>query len=395
MVDRAACNLCAEQVLTHLDVPHGPFIAPVTVRLVVEQRVRICLLECRARFTSPYPSGDAPSQLVTPTLLARGALMLLDWQHAAQRAPRPDVLVSNDWVSALVAPYARKTTSWAGGAAAGIAKIGRDCLFVHLVHNLEPGYDGRLPLSGAHHGGAPPATMHQLPTALLHEPGRGAGGTGTECLNLSRAALLCVDSWATVSVPYREELLTSSNFAALLRTFGGAIACDSGLPLARRRRELAQYGTHADAKRQLQRECFGEAGVSEETPLLVYLGRVTYQKGVHLILDCVPSLIQSCEGRVQLLVCGQADGSDGYAQRCITQMSELRSTYPQHFWAAPHRYFCQGALASLAADFGVMPSVFEPSGASQPCEPTTPARTPTRLRPRLCALACALDSARA
>ena len=97
-------------------------------------------------------------------------------------------------------------------------------------------------------------------------------------------------------------------------------------------------------------------------PLIVFLGRVAYQKGVHLLLDCVPSLLQSCAGRVQLLVCGLADPSDAYAQRCAAQMRQLRHAYPSQFWAAPHQYFDQGPLASVGADFGLMPSLYEPSG---------------------------------
>ena len=65
---------------------------------------------------------------------------------------------------------------------------------------------------------------------------------------------------------------------------------------------------------------------------------------------------------MQVLVCGAADPADSYAKRCAEQMASLRTAYPEHFWAAPHEYFEDGALASLGADFGVMPSRYEPSG---------------------------------
>ena len=434
-----------------------------------------------------------------------------------RRQPSPDCVISNDWVASLVAPYFRHTT-WAGQAAPNVAHTLGRTLFIHLVHNLEPGYDGRIvPDAGSLAGGlvgAPGpggfgagaaagagtgggvvspgggveighaglshasqpsvlATLHQLPHRLLHGGGgaeegsgesgarrstraggggsgggsggdtgidgasssggscggcgscgsvpssvagisngggsNGGGGNGgmssggsggvllandarhaglhvapahyaplcaapsppaasasAEELNLTRAALLCAHSWATVSPSYRLELLSSA-YAPLLKRldgggYGGGFACDSGIPLARRRRDLEVFGEHSEAKATLQRRYFGEGGVRPSVPLLVFLGRVAYQKGVHLLLECVPPLIQSCRGRVQLLVCGFADPRDAYAQRCAEQMHKLRAAFPHQFWAAPHIYFDQGPLASAGADFGVMPSLYEPSG---------------------------------
>ena len=85
---------------------------------------------------------------------------------------------------------------------------------------------------------------------------------------------------------------------------------------------------------------------------------------MHLLLDVLPALLfgggelENC----QMLVCGQADPADAYAQRCAVQMRALRAAYPLQFWAQPDRFFEEGALASLGADFGLMPSLFEPCG---------------------------------
>jgi len=40
-----------------------------------------------------------------------------------------------------------------------------------------------------------------------------------------------------------------------------------------------------------------------------------------------------------MLVCGQADPADAYAQRCAVQMRALRAAYPLQFWAQPDRFF--------------------------------------------------------
>ena len=234
--------------------------------------------------------------------------------------------------------------------------------------------------------------LHQLPYNLLHEESGGAlrdGGT----LSLSRAAFMCSNAWGTVSTSYRDEvasfprspprmatqaliliryshfshafshsqLLSRSTYASALRALGGGVACDSGLPLSKMRASLARHGDHAMAKTSLQQRCFGKAGV-RSVPLLLFLGRVTYQKGVHLLLDCLPALLESVNGEAQVCVCGCADPSDAYARRCADQMKALQAAYPFHFWADPTHYFEEAELASAGADFGVIPSLFEPSG---------------------------------
>ena len=91
-----------------------------------------------------------------------------------------------------------------------------------------------------------------------------------------------------------------------------------------------QHGDHACAKATLQRLCFGPHGVNASATLLVYLGRIAHQKGVHLLLDIASELLRRGGGTVQLLVCGgssdtSGDGSDAYLERCARQMASLRT----------------------------------------------------------------------
>jgi Glycogen recognition site of AMP-activated protein kinase/Glycosyl transferases group 1 len=46
-------------------------------------------------------------------------------------------------------------------------------------------------------------------------------------------------------------------------------------------------------------------------------------------------------------------------------MNGLRYAHPKCFWAAPDEFFTDGPLVNLGADFGVMPSLFEPGGIVQ------------------------------
>ena len=74
---------------------------------------------------------DSIDKLEGAIVLARGALLTITHMRL-----QPSVVISNDWVAALTAPYARHV-NWAGGR----LREPHRCLFIHLVHNLEPGYD--------------------------------------------------------------------------------------------------------------------------------------------------------------------------------------------------------------------------------------------------------------
>lgn len=43
----------------------------------------------------------------------------------------------------------------------------------------------------------------------------------------------------------------------------------------------------------------------------------------------------------------------------------LRRQYPNNLWADPNEFFTDGALVNYGSDFGLMPSLFEPSGVVQ------------------------------
>lgn len=346
------------RTLAKLEIPFVESRATLTLMEAKHGSVRVLFLCSPGHFQKPYERSASVSEwILPPILLARGALLAIHLLGL-----RPKAVVSNDWVCALVAPYARHGKWWPA-AAMGMPfveaeKLWHDAPFVHLIHNLEPGYDGCMALSGGRLAQQRQLeTLHQLPAHLLLELG--------PRLNLSRAALLCSNQWATVSHGYREQLLraTSPALAPLLRSFSAPFACASGLPLSARRRALGRLGGHAAAKATLQARCFGNEGVRPAVPLLCFLGRIAHQKGVHLLLECVPALLRGCAGQVQLLVCGQADPGDAYAARCTAQIRELRAAYPLQFWASPPgAFFEEGLLVSLGADWGVMPSVFEPCG---------------------------------
>jgi len=62
---------------------------------------------------------------------------------------------------------------------------------------------------------------------------------------------------------------------------------------------------------------------------------------------------------------GPADKADPYAWQCAERMFRLQQQYPNCFWADPLLFFTDGSLVNRGADFGLMPSKFEPGGIVQ------------------------------
>ena len=100
-------------------------------------------------------------------------------------------------------------------------------------------------------------------------------------------------------------------------------------------------------------------------PLLSFVGRITTQKGVHLILDSAEQLIHKTNYKVNILVGGAVNMREKYSADCAYKMWHLKSKYPNNFWADPDQFFTDGSLVNRGTDFGLMPSIFEPGGIVQ------------------------------
>lgn len=178
--------------------------------------------------------------------------------------------------------------------------------------------------------------------------------------------MLC-DQWATVSRSYREDLLNSSSLCWLLKQKTHPFAFPNGIPIPARIAKMDATGApdHLTAKKMLQKKYFNFGDLDDSIPLFAFVGRVTAQKGVHLILDIAEHIIQKFDYKVQFLVGGPANMREPYSAGCAHKMWNLRNKYPHCFWAAPEEFFTDGSLVNRGTDFGLMPSVFEPGGIVQ------------------------------
>ena len=307
--------------------------------------VRLLFLHQRDVFPRPYPTLDARGQLHALVTFAKGALeTMCQWRIS------PGIVVTNDWFTGLMPAYARMGLF-------GNAFNSTD--FMHIAHNLDPSYEGRLYPSDAD---GDLHWLHGLPRHLLVDD------TWSDVvLNPSRCALLASDTWATVSKSYRADLLAGSPLRHILRQAPHPFGHANGIPVALREAKLQRLSTntHATAKAALQRKYFGMQAPDESIPMFGFVGRITLQKGVHLILNSVEPLLHSLGGRVQFILGGMASASDTYGRACASKMRELAAKHPRNFWADPSAFFTDGPVVNLGCDFGLMPSMFEPGGIVQ------------------------------
>lgn len=307
--------------------------------------VHLLFLHHSEVFPRPYPPHNAHSQLRVLSCFNKGALETL-----CQLRCIPSVIVTNDWFTGLAPAFARH---------GHFGSVFDSTDFVHIAHNLDPSYEGRL-YPEKYQGAL--TNLHGLPYHVLVDP-----NWSDVVINPTRAALMCSDSWATVSCSYREDLLRESPLRGLLQAAPQPFAHPNGIPVHARRARLAALPTngHGEAKAMLQRKYFGMEHPDPGIPLFGFVGRITLQKGVHLILNSVDDLLRDLGGRVQFIVGGMASSSDEYGAACARMMRELAARHPNRFWADPTAFFTDGDSVNIGADFCMMPSMFEPGGIVQ------------------------------
>ena len=314
--------------------------------------VRLLFMHNQRFFPHPYPDNAPEDAVRFLVAVAKGALETICQVHSKDESPMPQVIVSNDWPTGLIPAYGK---SHFGG-------LFNDTTFFHIVHNMNPAYEGRI------YASSDLAHIHGLDRNLLVDP-----NWNSPVINPCRCVLLTTDQWGTVSFSYRDELRGSngkpaaSPLSPLLNRYSNPFAFPNGIPVQPRLDKLRQAGfvEHSDAKAYLQTKFFGFQTPDHDIPLFAFIGRITSQKGVHLILEGCENLFHRYNFRIQVLVGGMVNWKDPYSKRCGNLMQNLRARFPFCFWADPDAFFVDGPAVNLGADFALMPSMFEPGGIVQ------------------------------
>jgi starch synthase len=309
--------------------------------------VKLYFLHNYEIFPTAYAEGNNSFVLKQICIMGKASLELLCHLNLV-----PAVVVTNDWSTGLTAAYSKY--GHFGDTFAGTT-------FFHIVHNLEPTYEGRI------YPNTSEGTLeyiHRLPNDVLIEP-----EWKSKIINRSRAAIIKSDNWGTVSPTYRMDLCRSSPLAKYLNMHPKPFAYPNGIFKKDRIRILkekcGENYSHEHAKEILQKKYFKFEHCDPNTPLLSFIGRITEQKGVKLILEAAETIINKYNGKINILVGGMGNPKDKYCIECISYINYLRDKYPYSFWANPYEFFTDGPVVNLGSDFALMPSVFEPGGIVQ------------------------------
>lgn len=264
----------------------------------------------------------------------------LSWMAARVAAEgvagwRPEVLHLHDWQAALAAVYAREM-----GAAAGT---------LLTVHNM------------AFHGlaGAARLPALRLPAAGFHPGGFEYYGH----VSALKAGLVWADRISTVSPTYAHELTTPAfgmGLDGVIRSRSGVLSgILNGIDTAawdpahdpHIRAFRTPRGKAANRARLLAE--FGlEAGAG---PLCVVVARLTAQKGLDLLLEALPALL---DGGGALAMLGSGERGIENAWLATAGRSDRVAVRIGYDEALAHRMFA-------GADAVLVPSRFEPCGLTQ------------------------------
>ncbi|MEA3640525.1 MAG: glycogen synthase GlgA [Lamprobacter sp.] len=280
--------------------------------------------------------GDNPERfLLFARVLARVALGLptLDW--------RPDVLHCNDWQTGLAPVF--------------LNRYEERPATVFTVHNLA--YQGIFDRATFDRLGLPPA-LWSIGGVEFHQR-----------MSFLKGGIVFSDRINTVSPTYADEVRTAHfgcGLDGLLRQLGSrfrgilnGIDYRTWNPL--RDRSLVQNydldSLELKAANKLALQHQFDLPHDEQSLVLGHIGRLVEQKGVDMILELLPRLIE--QGHIQLVV--QGEGDRVLEQRLLDQAAQ----HPQHLSVRIGYDEARAHLIEAGSDLFLMPSRFEPCGLNQ------------------------------
>lgn len=263
---------------------------------------------------------------------------------------RPDILHCNDWETALAVIYLRNDQSW--------RKDLQGIKSVYTIHNMA--YQGQFGIQELTTTFALPEGWYQGGLAYEFE--------GRKDVNLMKGAMLTADAVSTVSPTYARELHYPQFAHGLhgvvdmvdnkLRGILNGIDMDHYDPRLDKRLPYAFSVEDMSGKALCKAAIQVKFGLEQEAefPLFCSVARLTEQKGIELIKEILPRLMDL---GIQLIIFGQGE------EKYVEYFRECEGRYPGQFGFSDNYSEQVASEVFAGADFYLMPSRFEPCGLSQ------------------------------
>ena len=262
----------------------------------------------------------------------------------------PDILHCNDWETALAILYLKNDAV----LRPELSRIKT----VYTIHNIA--YQGQF-------GKGEMESTFALPSGWYHG-GLSYEFEGRQDINLMKGAMLMADAVTTVSPTYARELhypyfahglqgvvdLVDHKLYGILNGIDVAHYNPESDPLVPYHFTVEDRTGKARCKREIQR-LFG-LNQESEWPLLASVARLVEQKGIELIREILPQLMDM---GVQLIVFGQGD------PKYIEYFNWAKAQWPGQLGFSSDYNEPTASAVFAGADMYLMPSRFEPCGLSQ------------------------------
>ncbi len=344
-IDTKTLAITPEPSLQNLSIQIGnhQLNYSIDTTILPNTALKIYLLRCPALYDRTGIYTDGSDEHLRFIFLSRVAIEMCQHMGFA-----PDIFHCHDWHTALTPLFLKTHYAW--------DNLFKNTRSVLTIHNI--GYQGIFDARILHDMG-----MQDAAEKLYQED------MSQNLVNFLKTGVLYSDLLTTVSPTYAREILGSSygmGLQHLLRqrqdSLVGILNGVDNEEWNPRTDKLIPYTYDARAtsgkkknKKALMQEL--ELDYSDDIPLIGLVSRLTTQKGIDLIQQAVPELIE--QRHFALAVLGS--GEPGYQQF----FSELQQRYRNR--VCFYRGFSNklAHLIEAGSDLFLMPSQFEPCGLNQ------------------------------
>ena len=297
-------------------------------------------------FPYPYPTLNTSDTLREIAGLAKGALELLYDLKIS-----PSIIVTNDWVSGLTPAYGKNGT---------FGDFFNQTKFIHLCHNLEPMFEGKLNCSENNDY----QNIYNFNKDWLIDP-----NLHEKAINPSRCAILKSDQWATVSKAYKRHLQLNSPLADILNQKPCPFAYPNGIFIKKELKEIQLLAgkNKEECKEYLQQKYFGFEKADYSIPVYSFIGEISEDKGIMLIFDSIDEIMKKANSKINIILFAKGNNNNPSYYNCLNRINNLKEIYKYSFWGniIESKDSKENARLFLGSDFALLPSKFEPSGTLQ------------------------------